>query len=328
MNKFIAFCLLLLLFLPSIALGEEKERIFDPAISPTTGLATDKAYRPITVNLDNEEGARPIMGIADADVVYEMPVYFGGYTRYTAVYNDAIPEYVEGVRSARIVHVDLYRDWGGALVYAGVQEDEETNVYDYMKRINVYVKFDLQKRSGSPYFERDSERKSPHNLRFSLREALESELYDIEPEAHSPLYFDADSPTLGEERALEFAIGYRKGYVPSYLYDEQSRTYTRYYNWEPMFDANGSAVACSNVIVMHVNMYWYNGESDRPVYRLIRGGTCDFFIGGTHFTGTFERERISKNTVYRDEQGNIVQFLPGKTYIQLVDEKTKVEILG
>lgn len=329
------FCCLMVLFLASFAAAcaaaeetQAQERVYDLAFSLTTGLPTDKAYRPVTVNLDNEEGARPIVGIGDADVVYEMPVYYGGYTRYTAVYNDTVPEQVEGVRSARIVHVDLYRDWGGAFIYAGVQEASGTNVYDYMKKISVFVSFDSTKRSAKDYFTRDEDRQSPHNLRCALSATLASEMYDIEPEPHAPLYFDAEDPTLGEERALEFAIRYRKGYLPSYQYDEQSKTYTRYYNWEPMLDADGSAVTCQNVIVMHVNMYWYDGESDRPMYRLTRGGTCDYFIGGTHFTGTFERARISQNTKYLDEQGNDVRFLPGKTYIQLVDEKTSVEILG
>ena len=91
-------------------------------LSPTTGKATERPYKPVMVNLDNEPGARPQIGLAAADVVYEMVLYEGGYTRYTAVYNDRLPEYVEGVRSARICHVDLYSDWGGAFVFNGVQE--------------------------------------------------------------------------------------------------------------------------------------------------------------------------------------------------------------
>lgn len=312
----------------TMACAKSAPRVFDPAVSVTTGLPTDKPYRPITVNLDNETGARPIYGIADADVVYELPLYQGGYTRYTAVYNDTLPEFVEGVRSARIVHVDLYREWGGALAYAGVQEYEETNVYDYMDYIDVYVNIDALSCESAHLFLRDEERVSPHNLRFFLRDAVEGDAYDVEATPHSPLYFDAEHPTLGSERAVEFAVRYRRGYLPSYRYEEESNAYTRYYNWEPMLDADGRAVTCSNVIIMHVRLKWLNGREDQPKYSLLFGGECEYFIGGTYFTGTFEKSRISQNTRYYDDQGNLVRFLPGKTFIQLVDEETGVEILG
>lgn len=327
----IILCLLIVMMLMSAgmtACAQTQERVFDPAVSVTTGLPTDKPYRPITVNLDNEMGARPIYGIADADVVYELPLYKGGYTRYTAVFNDTLPEFVEGVRSARIVHVDLYREWGGALAYAGVQEYKDTNVYDYMEHIDVYVNMDAMHGAASRLFTRDEERSSPHNLRFALREAVEGELYDVEAVPHAPLYFDAENPTLGKERVREFAIRYHSGYLPSYIYEEEKNAYTRYYNWEPMLDAQGRAVTCENVIIMHVRLKWLNDRDDQPKYNLLYGGQCEYFIGGTYFTGTFEKERISKNTRYYDEAGNLVRFLPGKTFIQLVDEETGIEIMG
>ena len=329
MRKFGCYlCVLLLLMMAGLNACAQEERVFDPAVSVTTGLPTDKAYRPITVNLDNETGARPIYGIADADIVYEVPLYKGGYTRYTAVFNDTLPEFVEGVRSARVVHVDLYRECGGALAYAGVQEYEETDVHHYMEHIDVYVSMDGLQGRAMKFFTRDEGRNAPHNLRFALREAVESELYDVEAVPHSPLYFDAENPTLGSERVMEFALRYRKGYLPSYLYQEETNTYKRYYNWEPMLDANGQEVTCSNVIIMDVNLKWLNDRDDQPKYNLLRGGKCEYFIGGTHFTGTFEKERISKNTRYYDEDGNLVRFLPGKTFIQLVDEDTGFEIIG
>lgn len=321
---------LLLITCPVLAAQDTPVHVFDPDISPTTGLRAQSAYQPFVVNLDNEDGARPIYGIAAADVVYEMPVYNGGYTRYTAVFNDTLPDFVEGVRSARIVHVDISREWGGAFVYAGVQEYEGTNVYDYLKKIKVARSFDLQKGSGKGVFSRDSERKSPHNVRFNMKEAATPERYNLTPELRSPLYFSAENPTLGTEEVVEFAIRYRKDYLPSYLYDEETKTYTRSYNWEPMLDADGSAVTCQNIIVMRVQLSWYDGKTDAPVYRMTRGGTCDYFIGGTHFTGTWERARIAQNTIYYDDEGNIVRFLPGKTFIQILGEKDKtpLEIIG
>ena len=104
--------LLLFTFAASAATSQKN------GISITTGLPTDqKDARVMICQMDNEPGARPQRGIGSADIVYETEIYDGGYTRYTAVFNDVIPEQVEAVRSARIVNVDIYSEYGGAFVH-------------------------------------------------------------------------------------------------------------------------------------------------------------------------------------------------------------------
>ncbi|NLD20858.1 MAG: DUF3048 domain-containing protein, partial [Clostridiales bacterium] len=61
--------------------------------SPTTGLPTENSeYLPILVQIDNNLGALPQWGIADADIMYEAPIQGGGWTRMTALFSDVYPE--------------------------------------------------------------------------------------------------------------------------------------------------------------------------------------------------------------------------------------------
>ena len=112
--------------LQKVGLNEAEE-----GVSPTTGLyledleapagfaglAVTGRYMPMLVQIDNTSGgidARAPWGASFADIVYETETYNGGYTRYTAVFNDTIPDQIEAIRSARIVHADIYSEYNGA----------------------------------------------------------------------------------------------------------------------------------------------------------------------------------------------------------------------
>ena len=162
---------MLVIALPLVGAAEGQS-----ATSLTTGLATDHAYKPLVVQFDNEPSARPQYNISKADVVYEMEMYGGGYTRYTAVYNDTIPEFVEPVRSARMVSVDIYKDWGGAFIHHGGQSMAGTDAYQYMKDTAFAVRWDGMTDGN---FSRDKSRKAPHNSRAEsgkMMEGLEAEI--------------------------------------------------------------------------------------------------------------------------------------------------------
>ena len=43
-----------------------------------------------------------------------------------------------------------------------------------------------------------------------------------------------------------------------------------------------------------------------------------------HFTGYWQRDAVTENTVYYDDAGNEVLFKPGKTYIQVLKDTKEV----
>ena len=175
MKKIVGMALVLLMVMACAAVAE------GTGLSITTGLPTDKPQQIMVVQMDNEPGARPQKGIGSADIVYEVELYNGGYTRYTAVFNDNIPELVEAVRSARIVNVDIYSEYGGALVHFGARVDPDSNMYDYFNANGFTAELDGNNHnpvktypSAGGLFYRDSSRAAPNNVVGKLQQ-----MYDM-----------------------------------------------------------------------------------------------------------------------------------------------------
>ncbi len=68
-------------------------------VSPFTGLPGGIDQPVITAKIDNARRARPLTGVAEADIVYLEPVE-GGVTRILAVYSSLLPETVGPVAAS------------------------------------------------------------------------------------------------------------------------------------------------------------------------------------------------------------------------------------
>ena len=328
MKKIVCIALALLMLMACAATAEGS------GLSITTGLPTDKTPEIMVVQLDNEPKARPQKGIASADIVYEVELYNGGYTRYTAIFNDEIPELVEAVRSARIVNTDIYSEYMGAFVHFGARVDPDSNMYDYFNANGFTAELDgnnhnsIRTYSAGNLFYRDSSRAAPNNVVGKLQQ-----LHDIVDwstlTCRSPLKFN-EYPTIpAGEDVNSFQIPYRDSYTPSYRWDAAQGKYLRFYNGKEYKDGTtGEQVTCDNIIVQHVEYAWFGGKSEAPKVTLYGKNTCDYFVGGKHFTGYWVRDNIKSNTVYYDDDGNEVLFNPGHTYIELLKLEKSIEILG
>jgi hypothetical protein len=73
----------------------------------------------------------------------------------------------------------------------------------------------------------------------------------------------------------------------------------------------------ANVMVIK-HKYWFeDGRSNTPMIDSTGTHAVEYFIGGKHFTGSCERASIFETTKFYDDEGNPVQFTPGKTFILL-----------
>lgn len=322
MMKKILICMLLLALVASTACAEEKKSI-------TTGLPTDQAEARIMIcQMDNEPGARPQKGIGSADIVYETEIYDGGYTRYTAVFNDAIPEKIEAIRSCRIVHADICNEYQGPFIHYGGQKYPGSDVYYTISILEGFGP-DYDGIGGDRDFYRDKSRKAPNNVVCNLKNLYDRTDWSAVT-CRSPLRFSSKFRVPGQGEAVtRFSVPYRKGYVPAYEWDAELQKYRRLYNDKPFVDGEtGEQVLVDNVIVQHVEYSWFEGKSDRPKVKLRGENTCDYFIGGKHFTGTWKRSRIRNNTVFYDDEGDKVKLNPGKTYIEILRMEREIEIDG
>jgi len=326
MKRAIAWMMALMLI---FAQGAYAATASEEGRSITSGLSTDHEATIMVCQMDNEPGARPQKGIGSADIVYEVEIYDGGYTRYTAVFNDTIPEKIEAIRSARIVHADISYEYRGAFIHFGGQRYPGSDVYYIMDhKKNFAVRYDGIK--GDKDFYRDKNRKSPNNVICNLKNLYDRTDWSA-AKCKSPLSFRTEFAVPEQGEAVsEFSISYRKkSYCPSYTWDAQLNKYKRFYNGKAYVDGEtGEQLLVDNVIVQYVEYDWYEGESDRPKVTTTGENKCEYFIGGKHFTGTWKRERLHKNTIYYDGNGEEVKLNPGKTFIQMLRTERQVDILA
>lgn len=326
MKRIVSLVLALALMFACAAIAEGTN------LSITTGKPTSEPAHTMVCQMDNEPPARPQVGIGSADIVYETETYNGGYTRYTAVFNDIIPDQIEAIRSARIVHADIYSEYNGAFIHFGGQKYEGSSVYDYFGTLNIGKRWDgigYDNGSQNSDFYRDRSRRAPNNVICRLHNLLEKTDW-TGITCKSPLKFSAYPviPAAGEN-VNSFSVPYRSGYTPSYEWDPTIAKYKRLYNGNPYVDGGtGEQVTCDNIIVQSVDYSWYSGESDRPKVTTTGTNKCDYFIAGKHITGYWVRDNITTNTVYYDDNGNEVLFNPGTTYIQFLKSEKSFEILG
>ena len=323
MKKFISLFIAMIIVFSAAALAEGEAVNY----SVTTGLPTDKTEQKLlAVQFDNTAAARPQINMIDADVIYEGEMWQGGYTRYTAIYNDTIPETVEATRSARIMHIDMALDWDATFVHFGGQQMAGSSVYDYSKTVPLKGRYDGL--SDGVNFYRDKNRVAPYNVVTRLKQIYDG-LDETKATTHTPLTFSADAYTVKGDDVKVFRIGYSQslGYYPSYEYNASEGVYYRYYNRASQLDGNGQQYTCSNVIVMQADYSWYDGAPERPIVALTGSNKCDYFIDGKHFTGTWTRDSVTSSTTYYDADGNVVVFKPGKTFIQLVKKAEELEIV-
>ena len=339
--------------LQKVGLNEAEE-----GVSPTTGLyledleapagfaglAVTGRYMPMLVQIDNTSGgidARAPWGASFADIVYETPLYKNGITRLSFLYSDLIPDSVGPIRSARMGHAWLREEWDAGFLYFGQQEYVKSDVKKELKELGVEKKglaFSGTVGSGKPWKQFYSRRKgivSPHNV-----DANVAAIYElIDPSFVAPNHtflFTDELPEGDVADEIRIKTG-QLGYGSNLIYDMDSNLYYRYMRVEDdelvaYEDLDTQEhIGFANVIIQfaevqwlrsdapityHVGKKYYTGKGDESI-----GGNADFFMGGVHVEGYWQRESMESRTVFYTADGQELQMQRGKTLIVVVDSK-------
>ena len=112
--------------------------------------------RVVSVKVENSSAARPQIGLAEADVVYES-LSEGGIPRFNALYHSVVWGRVGPVRSARLSDTYLVPQYNALFAYSGAS--------DAVRRAIAAAGIDdLGMESHPALYERDSVRSAPHNV--------------------------------------------------------------------------------------------------------------------------------------------------------------------
>jgi len=294
--------------------------------NPLTGLPTDtdlSGKRPFAVMLNNLIPAQPQVGVADADIIYELLVE-GGITRMLAVYQDIsnVPE-IGTVRSSRPYYLDLVQGLDAIYIHAGGSEDAYTEI-----RSRGIDNIDGVNGTGNEFY-RDQERLKAAGQEHSMMttgELITSHLSDYGyNEDHNEDYtwnttFAEDGTPAGGESAETVTVKFSYYKTGVFEYNSDDALYYISQYGAPYVDGNtDEQVGVTNVVVIYVRYTLITGQAKGYLSAEMTGtGTGYYACGGQYIPITWSRESEDGQFQYLTEDGTEVVFGVGRSYINLV----------
>lgn len=276
--------------------------------------------RPLSIMVENSEGARPQSGLDKANIVYEV-LAEGGITRFLAIYYDQDAEEVGPIRSARPYFVSKSLEHQAIYVHVGGSEE----AYNFIKEekiddINEFVDF-------QPFW-RSKDRNPPHNLYTSTvklrKEANKLGYIEMIKKQDYQFEIDINEKLTGRE-VDSIVIPYNSVYTVSYKYLPESMKYLRFMNGEPHIDSKTKKqLAVDNIIIQFAETKVID-EEGRLAVDFVGKGTGLLFFKGSSAEIIWEKPDLRAKTQFLDKEGNRIALAPGNVWIQIVPSDVKIQ---
>lgn len=291
--------------------------------SSITGMECENYnQRPIAVMLAEDPITRPLSGVADADIVIEMPVITGSITRMMAIFQCDLPKEIGSVRSARHDFIPLalgldaiYAHWGGSHF---ALDKLDAGIIDNLDALK------------DPYaaFFRKSGIEMPHNgftSKDKLLYAAEQTGYRLEDEFVGYPHLESAEAKIQQKGKL--TISYGGPYRVYFEYNPQMNSYKRWRADQREIDKNnGNQVEASVVVVMRAesrmieppnyNEVQIQGEGEAKIYQ-----NGEEIKGYWKKTGIYSKSKLS----FFDQGDEEIKFTPGKIWIEVVEPLQEVK---
>ena len=298
-----------------------------PAVWPLRGTSAPDAdaihKRPLVIKVANDPAARPQSGMAQADIVLEIPVE-GGITRYALVFQSQDPSKVGPVRSARQSDLNYLAALRAILAHVGASESVTQMVRDAAKN-GSFV--DIDEFQHADAFERVAGKVAPYNAYTSGSKIREAAGDAGRARVDVPsLQFDASVGKAAGKEATSLAIPYTGAGKVSYAFDAAAGSYHRTQGGQTTMDADAKKeVMPDNVVVIKTEVKEIAGTADvtgapSVDFRATGTGAVVILRDGKRFDGTWTRGGTSDMYRFADSTGAAIPLKPGLTWIHIVPE--------
>jgi len=300
---------------PTIVVTNPGGQRIGSATSPLTGQACpDATERPIAIMLASDPEARPLTGIGEADMVFEMPVTPNGITRLMAVFQCAEPREIGSIRSSRGSFIPLVQGLHAIYAHWGGERDALTEL-----NAHVVDNIDALAYEGTTYY-RKPKIPRPHNgftTLALLRERASNLGYSasssLTPYPHGTAQPEHNLGSL----VTEAAVSWPQGMDVSFRYDSASNTYFRWRGGTPETDlTTGRQVSASVIVIMKTDATFLYDQYISV--RVIGSGSATIFQDGKRFTATWKKDEPTSMLTFTDGQGRPIPFTPGTIWV-LID---------
>lgn len=301
--------------------GNNSDQVIQGNVSSLTGESCEKYNkRPVAIMMAADPSARPLTGISQADMIFEMPVTPGAIPRFMAVFQCGSPKEIGSIRSAREDFVPLAAGLGALYAHWGGERDA-------LEKLNskIIENIDALKYDGTVFYRKKGV-KPPHNgfttldniygvsekLNYSLENKFEGYPRDNKNETSKSL----------SNISNVIDINYPEPYNVRWVYDSQTSSYKRYRGGEPEIDKEiGNQVSVPVVVVMETRSKDLN--KDYIAVETKGSGPVKIYQGGFYTSGTWKKnsDGISGKLYFYDDKNNEIKLRTGKIWIQIKTEK-------
>ncbi len=288
--------------------------------------------KPIAVMIENSPDSRPQSGLIYADMVFEV-VDEGGVTRYVAVYSSYDADITGPVRSARPYYAEIARSFDPIYAFWGTYPEG----YDIIRKLDMDVLdgnsdvIAYAKSGWRDYSRIDPGEDTAHTAFMStikLKEEASGYGYSLEG-GQSPLRFKIDAVNSDKGDISDITINFSyDSYRVDFEYNRENNNYLKFTGGTPHTNyETGKQIAVNNVIVMITDI---EGPIDEWGHMAVRTtGTSDigkafFFMDGNVIEGTWERTSVFDPFKYKDDDGNVILFNRGSTWVALIQDTNRL----
>ena len=299
--------------------GEKSRR------SPEGRECANPERRPIAVMIAEDQEARPLSGIAFADIVIEMPVVTGSITRMMAIFICEDSEEIGSIRSARHDFIPLaqgydaiFAHWGGSQL---ALDEFRKGVIDNLDAMPNY--FETFYRKEGIFAPHDGFTSMERMLR-----AAENLGYRMTTnfEGYKLLNFKPQIPNLKQipnTKPKKLEINYKYPYNVRYDYNMEANSYRRWRGGAEEIDAlNGEQVETKNVVVMRAKSRQIGGGYNDV--DILGSGEAVIYRNGEEIKGSWVKKSAEDALIFLDKAGEEIAFAPGKIWIEVVEPSTIV----
>lgn len=300
-------------------------------INPLTGLEIDKDkinQRPVAIMINNLHSGQPLLGVSQADIMYECPTE-GGITRILGVFKDpsAVPA-IGSVRSSRPYFINIAKGLDAIYFHLG------GSIHAYKILKSGYIdSIDLI--SHEKFMWRDQNRLKNLGLEHSaltsgekIIAGIKSKGYktQLEPNYKYPQKFDDNSQVLQGTDANKLTVIF-SGYKSTlFTYDSENQTYLiSQFNKPQMDDNTKEQNSKQNIILMNVkgqNM----DNTELLSLDIIGNGTGKYMSHGKIIDIKWTRDKDTSPFKYYTTDDKELIMIPGKTYVCVLAQWTHINV--
>lgn len=293
---------------------------------PLSGQPIGNDFReffPVSVMIENAADVLPQTGLAQADIFYEA-LTEGNITRLMAIFDSTRKVSAVGpVRSARNYFLDWAEEYGGVYMHVGGSP----------QALSVIDKYDFvdidQIGADEKYFWRNNGQKAPSNVYTSSdfwqnagisngadpldagQAAAFKSWYFVDPNSVRP-------SAVPKNLELRFSSDL---YTVKWSWDVQKNIYWREQGGEKFLFEDNSQAWASNVIVQIVESRLI--DTERRAMDTKAGGQVLIYNKFGRSIGTWEV--VDGRTMFYDASGTQIKLVPGKTWVEILDNPTKLK---